>query len=95
MEMGYKAMSDEKGEALVREVLVGFREELRDLPAGEDLIDSRAINSLTFISVVQSLIDTSGRDPDLEDIPITSLRTINGLAEIFFGSDLHAGQVSK
>jgi hypothetical protein len=87
-------MSDKNGEPKVREVLVGFREELRTLPSGEDLIDSRLIDSLTFIAVVQSLIDVSGREPDLENVPIARLRTINGLAEIFFGSELAAAQVA-
>lgn len=89
------AMSDKKGEAQVRTALAGIREELRDLPAGEDLISSRAIDSLTFITFVQNLIDISGREPDLEAVPIDSLRTIRGLAEIFFGSDVYAGQVSE
>ncbi len=69
---------------------------LRDLPAGEDLINSRAIDSLTFITVVQNLIDISGREPDLEAVPIdeASLRTIGGLAEVFFSADVYAGQAA-
>lgn len=87
-------MSDKKGEAQVREVLAGIRADLRNLPAGEDLINSRAIDSLTFITVVQNLIDVSGREPDLEAVPIDSLRTIAGLAEVFFGADVYAGQAA-
>jgi hypothetical protein len=88
-------MSDKNGEAQVREVLAGIREELRELPADEDLISSRAIDSLTFITVVSNLIDISGCDPDLDSVPITSLRTIRGLAEVFFESDVRAGQAAE
>jgi hypothetical protein len=88
-------MSASEGESRVRAVLAGFREELRDIPAGDDLIDSRLINSLTFITIIQSLIDISGRDPDLDAVPIASLRTISGLTEIFFEPDVQCDKVPE
>ncbi|MFC4147957.1 hypothetical protein ACFO0M_16995 [Micromonospora mangrovi] len=80
-------MSNSNGEAQVREVLSTFHKDLVNLPADVDLIDSRLINSLAFISFMQDLIDASGREPDLDAVPIAKLRTIEGLVEIFFGSD--------
>lgn len=81
------------GEAQVRQVLSTFHEDLLDLPADVDLIDSRLINSLAFITFMQDLIDASGREPDLDAVPIAKLRTVQGLVEIFFGSDAPAAQV--
>lgn len=74
--------SDAEGQ--VRDVLGTFRAELRDRPSDEDLINTRNIDSLTFISVVYSLIERSGRDVDLESVASARLRTINGLAWVFF-----------
>ncbi|MFG1811846.1 hypothetical protein [Streptomyces sp. NPDC049040] len=88
-------MSNGNGEAQVREVLSTFHEDLLKLPADVDLIDSRLINSLAFISFMQKLIDVSGREPDLDAVPIAKLRTIQGLVEIFFGSDAPAGQAAQ
>ena len=72
-------------EEQVRDVLGTFRAELRDRPSDEDLISTRHVDSLTFISVVYSLIERSGRDVDLESVASVRLRTINGLAKVFFG----------
>lgn len=88
-------MSNGNGEAQVREVLSTFHEDLRNLPADVDLIDSRLINSLAFITFMQNLIDASGQEPDLDAVPIAKLRTIEGLVEIFFGSDTPAAQVAE
>ena len=87
-------MSNDDGEAQVREVLATFHEGLLTLPSDADLIDSRLINSLTFITFIQNLIDVSGHEPDLDAVPIAKLRTIAGLTEIFFGSDAPAEQVA-
>jgi hypothetical protein len=80
-------MSNDNGEAQVREVLSVFHKDLLDLPADVDLIDSRLINSLAFITFMQDMIDASGREPDLDSVPIAKLRTIGGLVEVFFGAD--------
>jgi hypothetical protein len=88
-------MSDTPGEAEVREVLAAFQAEALTLPADADLIDSRLITSLTFITAVQNLIDVSGREPDLDAVPIERLRTIGGLAEVFYARDAQAAQVSE
>lgn len=85
-------MSNGNGEVQVREVLSTFHEDLLNLPADQDLIDSRLINSLAFITFMQQLIDVSGREPDLDAVPIAKLRTIDGLVEIFFGSEAPAVQ---
>ena len=72
-------------EEQVRDVLGTFRDELRERPSDEDLINSRHIDSLTFVSIVHGLIERSGRDVDLETVASAHLRTINGLARVFFG----------
>lgn len=87
-------MSNDNGEAQVREVLSTFHADLLNLPADVDLIDSRLINSLAFITFMQNMIDASGREPDLDSVPIAKLRTIEGLVEIFFGADEPAAQVA-
>jgi len=88
-------MSNGDGEAQVRQALSTFHEDLLTLPADVDLIDSRLINSLAFITLIQNLIDASGCEPDLDAVPIAKLRTIDGLVEIFFGSDAPARQVTQ
>jgi hypothetical protein len=88
-------MNNDNGEAQVREVLSAFHEDLLNLPADVDLIDSRLINSLAFITFMQNLIDASGREPDLDAVPIAKLRTIEGLVEIFFGSEAAVAQVAE
>ncbi len=88
-------MDEKHGEAKVREALVAFCAKLQDLPADHDLIESRLINSLTFITCVQHLIDFSGVEPDLDAVPIEKLRTIKGLAEIFFPAEARAAQMSE
>jgi len=88
-------MSNDHGEAQIRKVLSTFHEDLLNLPADVDLIDSRLINSLTFITFIQNLIDVSGCEPDLDAVPIAKLRTIDGLAEVFFGANATAGQVAQ
>jgi hypothetical protein len=72
-------------EARVRDVLGTFRAELRDRPSDEDLINTRHIDSLTFVSVLHSLIERSGRDVDVESVGSARLRTIRGMARVFFG----------
>jgi acyl carrier protein len=59
---------------------------MSSLPNDEDLIGARHIDSLTFISVVTALSSRSGRDFNLETISTTRLRTITGLAEMFYGT---------
>lgn len=88
-------MSDKPGELQVREVLATFQDEALSLPADADLIDSRLITSLSFITLVQNLIDVSGREPDLDAVPIERLRTIAGLAEVFYTRDPQAVQVNE
>ncbi|AUH44415.1 acetyl xylan esterase [Streptomyces sp. CMB-StM0423] len=88
-------MSNGNGEAQIREVLSTFHPELVNIPADVDLIDSRLINSLAFITFMQNLIDATGREPDLDSVPIGKLRTIEGLTEIFFGSDAPSAQVAE
>jgi hypothetical protein len=72
-------------EQQVRDVLGSYKPELRDRPADEDLISSRQVDSLTFVSILTGLIDRSGRDVDLDRIGGTELRTITGLARVFYG----------
>jgi hypothetical protein len=88
-------MSEQDGEAQVRKVLADFAPDVLDLPADEDLIDSRLINSLTFITCIQNLIDVSGREPDLDAVPIERLRTIGGLTEVFFASEAQGQRVPE
>lgn len=86
-------MTEVPGEAQVREVLAAYQQEATILPSDADLIDSRLITSLQFITAIQGLIDASGREPDLDAIPVERLRTISGLAEIFFARDARAGEL--
>jgi hypothetical protein len=72
-------------ERQVRDVLASYKSDLRDRPADEDLISSRQVDSLTFVSILTGLIDRSGRDVDLDRIGGTELRTITGLARVFYG----------
>jgi acyl carrier protein len=72
-------------EQQVRDVLASYRSELRDRPGDEDLIGTRQVDSLTFVSILTGLIDRSGRDVDLDRIGGTELRTIAGLARVFYG----------
>jgi acyl carrier protein len=75
----------EEAEKEVREVLAGFRAELRDWPGDEDLISSRQLDSLIFVSVLIALEERSGREVDPGEAPGAKLRTIDGLTELFYG----------
>ncbi|MFJ5233202.1 hypothetical protein ACIQBJ_25325 [Kitasatospora sp. NPDC088391] len=85
-------MSNDQGESQVRKLLSAVHEDLLTVPADVDLAESRLVNSLKFMSIIQDLIDISGRAPDLDAIPMTKLRTIAGLTEVFFGPEPAAAQ---
>lgn len=87
-------MNDSHGEDRVRTVLATICPDVLTLPADDDLIDSRLINSLTFITCIQNLVEASGREPDLDSVPIKRLRTIGGLAEVFFPAGEPGEQVA-
>ncbi len=77
----------------VRDVLAGFRAELLDCPADEDLISSRQLDSLIFVSVLIALEERSGREVDPGQAPSGELRTIRGLAGVFYGPQASAKAV--
>ena len=83
-----------EAERQVRDVLAGFRAELLDWSADEDLISSRMLDSLVFVSVLIALEERSGREVDPGQAPSAELRTIRGLAGVFYGAQDHAKAVS-
>lgn len=76
---------EQQAEEQVREVLGSLRAELRGRPSQEDLISSRQLDSLLFVSVLYGLEERSGREVDLDRLGGSELRTIRGLAHAFFG----------
>jgi acyl carrier protein len=56
-----------------------------------DLVATRAIDSLAFVEVVYAVEERTGRDIDLENVDARKLRTVRGIAELFFADHEPAG----
>lgn len=67
----------------VMEFITECNPDVGDLTMDEDLIDGRAIDSLTFVRLILFLEELGGTPIDLGDVTMDDLRTLRGIDERF------------
>ncbi|MFE1561207.1 acyl carrier protein [Streptomyces sp. NPDC058734] len=75
-------MSD--GLQLVKNWLLARHEELDDIAGDLDLIETRLIDSLSFVEFVFLLEQHSGRAIQLETLEVDEIRTLDAIRTHFF-----------
>ncbi|GAA0281095.1 hypothetical protein GCM10010302_18600 [Streptomyces polychromogenes] len=81
-------MSD--GLQLVKNWLLARHEELDDIPSDLDLIETRMIDSLSFVEFVFVLEQHSGRAIQMETLEVDEIRTLDAIATHFFAAEVKA-----
>ena len=77
-------MTGHDAEQEVRSCLAGFVDDADASGRDEDLIATRTVSSLVFMSLIYTLEERSGREVDLESARPEQLRTIAGLSGLYF-----------
>jgi acyl carrier protein len=58
--------------------------ERTDIPSDLDLIDTRLVDSLSFIEFIFVIEQASNRDIDTESLDLSQLRTLEAIERSFF-----------
>ncbi|MGH3781373.1 MAG: acyl carrier protein [Pseudonocardiaceae bacterium] len=58
--------------------------ERTDIPSDLDLIETRLVDSLSFIEFIFVIEQASGRDIDTESLDLSQLRTLAAIEQSFF-----------
>lgn len=69
----------------VRAFIVERNPQVSDIEMDDDLIDSRAIDSLTFVDFIFLLEQLGGQPIDPEELDVEDFRTLRGIEERFLG----------
>lgn len=68
----------------VREWILGRHPERSSLPADENLIESRLVDSLSFVELVYVIEAASGVEIDFDTIDIKDFQTLAAMEKAFF-----------
>ncbi|MDQ3402880.1 MAG: acyl carrier protein [Actinomycetota bacterium] len=69
----------------VADFVLGKHPELTELGGDVDLIESRLIDSLSFVEFVFLIEQLSGKSIPIDTIDIADVRTLNRIGERYFG----------
>lgn len=58
--------------------------DIGEIKADVDLVDSRIIDSLDFVELVFIIESSTGKEIDLQEISVDSLRTLGSIQKTFF-----------
>ncbi|MEU8436875.1 holo-ACP synthase [Streptomyces sp. NPDC029216] len=79
-----------EGLQLIKNWLLARHEELDDIPSDLDLIETRMIDSLSFVEFVFVLEQHSGRAIQMETLEVDEIRTLDAIATHFFPAEVKA-----
>ncbi|MEV6978082.1 phosphopantetheine-binding protein [Kitasatospora sp. NPDC093806] len=68
----------------VRDWVLGRHPERTELAADVDLIESRLVDSLSFVELVYTIEDAAGIEVDFDAIDIEDFRTLASIEKAFF-----------
>ncbi len=74
----------------VRDFIHERNPQLDAIGADDDLIDSRAINSLAFVEFIFLLEELTGQAIDPESLEVDDFRTLNAIEKKFFTEEVPA-----
>lgn len=68
----------------IKKWILSKHPERTDIPDDLDLIDTRLVDSLSFIEFVFVIEEASGRNIDTESLDLSQLRTLEAIKRSFF-----------
>lgn len=68
----------------VKKWILSKHPERTDIPSDLDLIDTRLVDSLSFIEFIFVIEQASNRDIDTESLDLSQLRTLEAIERSFF-----------
>lgn len=68
---------------VIKEWILAKHKDRTDVAADEDLIQSRLVDSLSFVEFVFLIEETSGVEIDLDDLDINDVRTLDAIVKRF------------
>lgn len=68
----------------VRNWILGRHPERADIDAEENLIESRLVDSLTFVELVYVIENATGAEIDFDDIDVQDFQTLSAIEKAFF-----------
>ncbi|RSN52609.1 holo [Amycolatopsis sp. WAC 04182] len=68
----------------VSDWILGRHPERTELAFDEDLIESRLVDSLSFVELVYVIEDASGVEIDFDNIDIADFKTLSAIEKAFF-----------
>lgn len=68
----------------VKKWILSKRPERTDIPSDLDLIDTRLVDSLSFVEFIFVIEQASGRVIDTESLDLNQLRTLEAIERSFF-----------
>ncbi|MEV6908153.1 acyl carrier protein [Amycolatopsis sp. NPDC051071] len=68
----------------VSDWILGRHPERGELTFEEDLIESRLVDSLSFVELVYVIEDASGAEVDFDNIDIADFKTLSAIEKAFF-----------
>ncbi|MER7862222.1 phosphopantetheine-binding protein [Amycolatopsis japonica] len=68
----------------VSDWILGRHPERTELAFDEDLIESRLVDSLSFVELVYVIEDASGVEVDFDNIDIADFKTLSAIEKAFF-----------
>ena len=69
----------------VRDWILGRHPERTEIAPDENLIETRLVDSLSFVELVYCIEEASGREIDFDSIDIEDFQTLDRLEKAFFG----------
>jgi len=68
----------------VRNWILGRHPERADIDGEENLIESRLVDSLTFVELVYVIENATGAEIDFDDIDVQDFQTLSAIEKAFF-----------
>lgn len=65
----------------VKDWLLTLRPDLEDISPDLDLVTNRIVDSLAFVELVERLMELSGRELDVEAMPLESFQTLAAIRQ--------------
>jgi len=70
--------------AQIKQWIIGRNKEIQDIAPDQDLIDSRLVDSLSFVELLILIQQLSGKTIDQSDLDIESFRTLDAIDNRYF-----------
>ncbi|MCZ0207502.1 phosphopantetheine-binding protein [Streptomyces achromogenes] len=70
----------------IRSWILGRHPERDDVAPDENLIESRLVDSLSFVELVYAIEEASGAEIDFDNIDIRDFQTLSSIEKAFFAA---------